>query len=348
MALVNLRDPETVRQAILPWLHEHIAGADEIVLPTPRQPDAGGSSDTFFLIPMIRERGVERREDWVLRIEATDFQIYKDPSVERQFRVMEILAQSGEVPVPKAFWYEPDRQVLGAPFFLMERAEGKIPDSFYHSQGLFTEVPPTARATMWLSGIEAMAKIHRADLKPFQFLARPALGPTGLDQEIAVWDEYMRWSGAPILPIQERVRQWLSDHAPLERPTGLAWGDARPVNMVFRNNACRAVIDWETVSLGGAETDLGWWVFFDWFVSDGIGVPRLEGLGGRDETIKVWEHFAGRKAQAMEWHEVFATWRYSLISDRARYLVRKMNKADVIPDESENPVPKRLAALIGS
>src|SRR5579864_7421550 len=112
MALVNGRIPEAVGQAILPWLRARIPAADEIVVPTPRVPDEGGSSDTFFLAPIIRERGAERREDWVLRIEATEFQVYQDPSVERQFRVMAVLAEVSDVPVPRVFWYEPDRSIL--------------------------------------------------------------------------------------------------------------------------------------------------------------------------------------------------------------------------------------------
>ena len=39
---------------------------------------------------------------------------------------------------------------------------------------------------------------------------------------------------------------------PDERPTGMARGDARLGNMVVHDDACRAVLDWETVSLGGA------------------------------------------------------------------------------------------------
>jgi aminoglycoside phosphotransferase (APT) family kinase protein len=103
MALVNRRMFEVVRQAILPWLRERSPGADEIILPTPRRPDAGGSSDTFFLDPLIREHGKERREYWVLRIEATEFQVYQDPSVERQYEVMTLLAQHSDVPVPRTF-----------------------------------------------------------------------------------------------------------------------------------------------------------------------------------------------------------------------------------------------------
>jgi len=345
---VNSHDLQKLAQALLPWLHLHIPEAESITLSGLRKSAAGGSSETLFLEPLIREQGCVRHEAWVLRIEATVHQIYQDPSVERQYRVMQALSRSSSVPVPKVLWYESDRSVIGAPFFLMERVEGAIPDALHNSGGFLTQITTSQRELIWLSAIQTLAKIHTVELEPFRFLDRPSLGDSGLDQEIAVWDSYMRWSGAPIRPIQERARQWLSDQLPRERPTGLAWGDARPGNMIFRDNACIAVIDWETVSLGGAETDLGWWLFFDWFVSDGFGVPRLPGLGTREQTLKVWEEFAGRKARNMQWHELFATWRFSLISDRAGHLARQLGLHHAPRTDARSPHAERLQMLLGA
>jgi aminoglycoside phosphotransferase (APT) family kinase protein len=343
------RDPETLRQALLVWLHERLPAAEAIALPILRRPDAGGSSETLFLDPVITERGTERREAWVLRIEATGHQVYEDPSVARQYRVMQSLALTGAVPVPQVLWLEADRSVLGAPFFMMQRVAGSIPDSLHHSKGYLAEVSPAERAEIWTSAIETLARIHSVDVEPFAFLARSQQGVSGLDQELAVWDSYLSWSGIAVRPIQQRARRWLEDRLPANRPTGLAWGDARPGNMIFRHHRCVAVIDWETVSLGGAETDLGWWLFYDWFMSDGIDVPRLPGVPDRDATIKLWESFAGRKAHDMEWHEVFATWRFSLISDRARLLASRAG-GRTIPSVTgaRSPHAERLVMLTGA
>jgi aminoglycoside phosphotransferase (APT) family kinase protein len=339
-------DLQKLAQALLPWLHRRIPEAESITLSGIRRSESGGSSETLFLEPLIQEHGRVRREAWVLRIEATVHQIYQDPSVERQYRVMQVLSRSSSVPVPKVLWYESDVSVIGAPFFLMERVEGAIPDALHNSGGFLTQITASQRESIWLSAIQTLASIHTVDIEPFRFLERPSLGDSGLDQEISVWDSYMRWSGAPIRPIQERARQWLFDHLPRERPTGLSWGDARPGNMIFRDNACIAVIDWETVSLAGAETDLGWWLFFDWFVSDGFGVPRLPGLGTREQTLKVWEEFAGRKACNMQWHELFATWRFSLISDRAGHLARQLGLAHAPRTDARSPHAERLLMLL--
>jgi aminoglycoside phosphotransferase (APT) family kinase protein len=347
MTGLRRRDEREVAQGLLPWLRAKIPNADEILLPMPCRPEVGGSSDTLFLEPTIREQGRIRRVAWVLRIEAED-QIYQYPSVERQYRVMQSLPVHSPVAVPQVLWYEADPAVIGAAFFLMERVDGAIPAPLHNSGGFLTQVTTADRELIWLSAIKVMAEIHSAPVGPFRFLDRPNLGKTGVDQEMASWNSYMRWSGAPLRPVQERACRWLHDHLPTNRTTGLAWGDAKPGNMIFRDNRCVAVIDWETASLGGAETDLGWWLFYDWLVSDGFGVPRLPGLGSRDDTIRVWQEFAGRKAQDMEWHEVFATWRFSLVSDRARHLARMRGSVDAPPMDARSPHADRLEMLLGS
>ena len=340
------RDPGALAASILPWLHARMPQAASIDLPPPRSPEAGASSDTWFIEPVIREAGEPRREQWVLRIEPTDFRIYKDAAVERQYRVMALLHETGAVPVPRAFWYEADRSILGAPFFLMERVEGETLPSRHHREGLLARSTAKDREAIWLSAIETLAKIHRVADPRLDFLARPDLGPTGLDQEIAYWFDYLRWTGAPVREVQARAQRWLSDHAPRARGGGLAWGDARLGNMIFRANACQAVIDWETASLGGAETDLGWWLFYEWYGTEGTGAPRLEGLGDRAATVAAWESFAGRKAEALDWHEVFATWRFGAIVDRARLLAEQLGRGPVAPLKATRIIDQRLESLI--
>lgn len=333
--------------ALHDWLQGKLAPSQLIRLPEPIRPGAGASSDTLFLNPVVKEGNAERELRLVLRIEPRTRRIYMLPSIERQFGVMEKLAWLGSVPVPVVLWHEPDPALLGAPFFIMERVEGQVPSDFMHSQGLLAELSPVDREALWLEAVAAMAAIHAAPVKHFEFLARPEWGANGLTQEIALWDEYARWSGAPVHAVQERTRIWLEDHRPMQQPDGLAWGDARISNMMFRNSRCAAVLDWETVSLAGAESDLGWWMFFDWMMADGWGVPRLEGIGDGAALVKAWESLSGRYAENMEWHEVFATWRFSLISGRARRLMRQRGEADPMPAGMSSPHIRRLEMLIG-
>jgi aminoglycoside phosphotransferase (APT) family kinase protein len=339
------REPEAVRQALSPWLHEKIPGAERIDLTLPGGPASGLSSETFFIDATVHERGAERRLSWVLRIEASDYRIYEQPSLERQYRAMELIGRTGAAPVPKMLWYEPVKDLLGEAFFLMERIPGTAPRDLTYSEGLFADAAPAAREAMWLSAVSAMAGIHGVKAEDCAFLDRPDLGRTALDQEMAVWDSYSRWSGVPLQPVQARARLWLDDNMPPEPPVGLAWGDARLGNMIFRNNACVAVLDWETVSLCPAETDLGWWMFYDWLTSEGQGIPRLEGIPTVADTLKYWEGLTGRRANNIAWFEAFAAWRLTMIRDRAVHLWR-INGLDSIPMPDPDPFLLYLERVI--
>ncbi|MBV9511254.1 MAG: phosphotransferase family protein, partial [Caulobacteraceae bacterium] len=231
---------------------------------------------------------------------------------------------------------------LGAPFFIMEALEGRAPPDEYHSHGVLAEATPAQRERMWLSGIEAMAQLHRLSPEPFAFLGAPQYGDSAAAQELGRWDSFRRWGRIPALPAFSRARTWLEAHQPRAPGVGLAWGDARPGNQLFLDGRCVGLLDWETASLGGAESDLGWWLCYDALITEVAGAPRLEGLGGRDETIAAWENFAGRKAEAMEWHEVFGAYRFALVYERATALSGAAADA-----ERPNPALVWLGRLTG-
>jgi len=346
VAIGNKRDAASLNQPLIGWLHEHMPEADEIAITAVSTPKEGASSETWMIDLAITEKGVKRAVRWVVRVEATGYQVYQDPAVEKQFRVLEVLSTKSDVPVPGVLWYEPDPAVLGAPFYVMERIEGEVPAEGHHSAGVLADASPSDREAMWLSAIEAMTRIHRVDPALFPFLNHPELGPTGVDQELAAWDEYRRWAAVPPHPMIERARLWLADHMPADRVTALAWGDARPGNIVFRDNRCVALLDWETASLGGAESDLGWWLFFETAVTETAGVPLLEGIGDHDATIAAWEHFMGRKADSFEWHEVFATFRFAMIYERACALNEAAGMDHSLRSGDGNPVILQLGKLI--
>jgi hypothetical protein len=59
-------------------------------------------------------------------------------------------------------------------------------------------------------------------------------------------------------PVFEKLLEiWPDDGDLIE----LCWGDARPGNQMFDGPELLAIFDWEMVSLGNAESDLGWWLF---------------------------------------------------------------------------------------
>ena len=111
---------------------------------------------------------------------------------------------------------------------------------------------------------------------------------------------------------------WLWAHQPKDEPTVLCWGDSRLGNMIFRNSldGVAAVLDWEMAVLGNPVQDLAWFNFLDSTFADGLGIPRLEGLPGYEDTIAQWERVSGFSARDYDYYLIFAGMRYGLILSR--------------------------------
>src|SRR3546814_19034632 len=75
----------------------------------------------------------------------------------------------------------------------------------------------------------------------------------------------------------------------------------------------KALIDWELATLGPAELDLAWWLYFDDLFSRRFGVQRLEGLPTREEIIAIWEAAVGRKAENLDYYDIEVGMRMALV-----------------------------------
>src|SRR3954454_4891334 len=72
-------------------------------------PKTGRSSETYLIEATLGAGDRARSVRWAVRIQARGHQVYEDPSVERQYRIIEQLdVQPDGPPTPKAICYEPN------------------------------------------------------------------------------------------------------------------------------------------------------------------------------------------------------------------------------------------------
>jgi putative sterol carrier protein len=108
-----------------------------------------------------------------------------------------------------------------------------------------------------------------------------------------------------------------------------------------------AVLDWEMAILGDPECDLAFMITLDWLLSEGAGVPRLEGFPEKGETVKRYEELTGWKVENFSYNEVLATFRVGTIVLRVQKNLQKMGVA--LPGEDpilDNFCTRRLADLL--
>lgn len=255
----------------------------------PTAPPGQGLSGELVFLPASRTGAGGRRVECplVVRLAPRRFQLYPWDRFAEQCRVAEILARDTDVPVPPVYGHELDPAVLGAPFVVLGRVDGDVPGDIppYHMQGFMLEMAPAARARVWDAALVAMAGIHRLDPRRLGlgFAGQPKYGPVGAAQQLAVYERHLGFFAVDdgARDVVGDALAWLHDHPPAERhPVRLVWGDARLGNMIFRGERVAAVLDWEMVSLGQPETDLGWFLHLDRHLSEGVGLARLPGLPG--------------------------------------------------------------------
>lgn len=342
MPIPEQRDFEATRKILAEWLRDKVGDVtvSELVIPG----GTGYSNETLLF-----DAG---GAGYVLRVKPTGYQLFLETDFERQFQIMKHVSENTSVPMPTMLWFEEDPSYLGAPFFVMSKVDGQIPSDnpAYNTEGFLADATVDQRRRLWDTAVHALTTLHlEVNAADVEFLAKPERGTTGFDQQWSYWLDFFEWAAkGNAQPVAAAAQAWLESNMPAERPTGLAWGDARIGNMIFDDFECRAVLDWEMVSLGGAMSDLGWWLFLDRFHSDGYGVPRLEGLGSRDETLSLWRDRVG-PTDGVEWYEIYAGFKFAAIMIKLSQLFEHwemMSADDARAMEKDNPVTAVLATML--
>jgi aminoglycoside phosphotransferase (APT) family kinase protein len=333
------------------WLREKMPRAEDLAISDVERAGAGFTNLSVPFTLRWREGGRDRVAALLFRGAGRGDPVYPDFKLERQFRVMGCLRDTA-VPVPEVYWMEPDEGLFGFPFYLMSRIEGSVPSEFppYHSFGICREAAPAMRARMWWGTLEAMAEVHKLDWERLglAFLGVPPQGRAALDPELDYWEAYLDWAREERQPVLEACLGWLRSHRYAPARVRLCWGDARLPNTLFGpDGEVRALLDWDMTILSDPESDLAFLIAMDWLLSEGTGVPRLEGFPGREETIARYQELTGFRVENFFYNEVFATFRTALVVLRVQKKLQRMGVE--IPGEDpilDNFCTRRLAALL--
>lgn len=313
----NVRDLDVLRGELAEWLASRILGSSEIVISALRYPSGAGLSHETILFSAHRSSAcASDAMDLVVRIKPSGHHVYQDDMFEQQFRIMQVMADSGEVRVAKPLWFEPDGTLLGAPFFVMEQMAGRVAVSFppYAGEGWLFTASPDERKILWDDSVRQLASIQRVPVTAAPFI--DGLERKGFDHELHRWERYKEWmlSGRD-LPLVRAAWEVLIGNLPNNRAEGIVWGDARLGNMMIGDDfRVRGVMDWEQISLGGALHDLAWWLHSERMQTQLRNLPSLEGMGNRDATVSLWQEVCGKSVDDLEWYELFAAFKMLCLS----------------------------------
>lgn len=318
MAIPKNRDTETLAKCLAGWLAGQIPGARELEVGNVRAPRTGNSNETVFFDLAWNVSGHHRCERLVARIQPSDFELFLGADVLLQYRMMDAIAAHSPLAVPPLFWSESDPAVLGGPFFIMGYVDGKVATErpSYHRVGWVVDLAAGERERLAHNAMSALVEVAKLDCRQgFEFLSDGS-GPSALRRYLGWVRDWYTWAArAKEIPLLESGLDYLDTQIPEESTCGIVWGDARLGNMIIADDlTVAAVIDWEMATLGPREVDLGWWLFFEEFLTDGFGVRPLDGIPRRAGTICEYQSLLGHRVTDMEYYEILAAVRMAIIN----------------------------------
>ncbi|MCK9248007.1 MAG: phosphotransferase family protein [Solirubrobacteraceae bacterium] len=356
MALLNEIDREVAAARLAAWLAPRVAGGATVRIDAIDVPEASGlSTETLLVDASWTGDDGPQASRLVARVAPRGEGIFPRYDLAREHDVLAALGRLGAVPVPPVVGVEEDPRVLGSPFLVMGRVDGRAAadDPPFTVEGWVLDLPVDRRAALNERALAALAAVHAVDWRSAGLEALdPRRGDESfLDAQLRTWRETFAWASAgEANPTVEDGFAWLDEHRPADEPDPvLAWGDARLGNLLVDDDQqVTAVLDWEMVTVGAPDLDLGWWLFIMRHHTEGIGVPAPAGFPSRDEVVARYRELTGREVRDVDYYEVLAAVRLSVLMHRAGRLMTELGllPADA-PMRLSNPATHLLARLTG-
>jgi aminoglycoside phosphotransferase (APT) family kinase protein len=238
----------------------------------------------------------------------------------REYRVMSGLNQT-DVPVPVMRHFCEDADVLGQPFYVMERVEGHIVTTAFPTG--YAEAPEDkAKVTHGL--IDVLAQLHAVDY------ASVGLGEFGrpdgyMARQLSRWSK--QWDATRIegMEFVDALAADLTAKLPQTQRFTIVHGDYRLDNTMLHPTEVgriNAVLDWEMSTLGDPLADLGILLVY-WLQADDTGVrsggsvvSAVTGMPGFPTRQQVAEAYAARTGLSIDdlpWYLAFGFFKLAVV-----------------------------------
>lgn len=287
----------------------------------------GGQSNPTFFVDFDHR-------SYVLRKQPAGPLLPSAHAIDREYRILGALART-DVPVPSAVAYCADPEVIGTPFYLMDKLQGRVMPDYSLPQ-----VPASERRAHLLAMAEVLARLHAVD---WAALGLADYGRPGnfFQRQVARWTRQWQSSKRADNADIDRLIAWLPENIPPGDETCIAHGDFRLGNLMFHPTEPRviAVLDWELSTLGHPLADLAyscmaWHMRPDEF----HGLRGLDlsacGLPDQSEILDHYRRCSGRDEPIAPFHMVFSMFRFAVILEgiaaRAREGTAASNDAEQV------------------
>jgi len=268
----------------------------------------GQSNPTFFL--SFDDRRL------VLRKKPAGEGLPSAHAVDREYRVMKALAATA-LPVPPVLLYHAEPALIGTPFYLMERVEGRV-----FNDNSAPGIDSGERRLIYLAMADTLATLHGLD---WRAAGLSDFGRPGgyFERQLRRWRQQWELSRTRPIPAIDELLAWLAANLPADDETTLTHGDFKLNNLMFHPTEPRvvAVLDWELSTLGHPLADLAFnTVAWRTLPEEYGGIRGLDlaalGIPAEHDYLAHYYRRTGRDdpaRQAQPFHWAFALMRWAVI-----------------------------------
>ena len=238
----------------------------------------------------------------------------------REYRVMTGLKDT-DVPVPVTRHFCEDPDVLGQPFYVMERVEGHIVTTAFPAGYADS---PEDKATISNGLVDVLARLHSVD---YQAVGLGEFGrPDGyMARQVSRWGK--QWDATRIegMDFVDVLAKDLTDRLPKTQRHTVVHGDYRLDNTMLHPTEVgriNAVLDWEMSTLGDPLADLGILLVY-WLQSDDSGVrtggsvasavTAQPGFLTRQQVADAYAARTGLSIDELPWYLAFGFFKLAVV-----------------------------------
>ena len=366
------RDASTVPGLLEGWLAGLLPeGADPRVTLHSGIDANGMSSETLVLDAAWTDDGQPREGKYVARVAPSDADVpvFSSYDLQEQYDAIKYVGDHTDVPVPAVGFMEPTGEVLGTPFFLMDRIEGVVPPDVmpytFGDNWLFDASRGGAATAAGHLGRRAGGAARHPGRErrrsPTSTRAATSPAPRAVGRRwSATWLPAERGTSSPsptsaASPMVEKILDWLEANQPADPgDTVLSWGDARIGNMMYDDFAPVAVLDWEMATIGPRALDVSWMVFSHQVfesIATLFELPGMPHFMREEDVLATYEQRTGVRLGELTWYHLYNATAWCIVFMRTGARQVRFGEIEK-PDDVETlfhckPLVERYLAEVG-
>lgn len=259
----------------------------------------------------------------------------KAHNMERESKILEKVHPVFPL-APKPFVFSHNTDVIGSPFFVMERRHGVVLDREMPSE-LNMNKKDCARISETM--VDTLVALHKIDY------GQAGLGDIGhpdgfLERQVNGWIKRYNRSKTDEIEGVEKLTHWLVHHLPASPAPTLIHYDFKLNNVLFSEDHVAdlaGVFDWEMSTIGDPLADLGVAMSY-WTESGdpdvlkyGQGKPSITirpGFYTREQFIESYAKKSGRDVSQIHFYLTFAYFKLAVICQQIYFRWKKGQTAD--------------------